>query len=194
MVDAAGTGGARDPWLLGLIAARAVTVRPVALASGPLIGLALALGFALSDVAAEAGGVGGRGCQRPRARPTRERPPARQPHPLVLLHAVRNPLGASLGLPTCPLTRFTLFERRELAGVGRAFISGQDWHDFTFELQGDGTVRVWVGKSEVISWKDPDYRQGGFGIGPGPAGTTFFLDDLRVEPLETPKPPSSGGY
>ncbi len=89
---------------------------------------------------------------------------------------------------------FTLIERPELAGVGRAFIGGQDWHDFTFELQGDGMVRVRVGKSEVISWKDPDYRQGGFGIGPGPAGTTFFLDDLRVEPLETPKPPSSGGY
>ncbi len=148
MVDAAGTGGARDPWLLGLIAARAVTVRPVALASGPLIGPALALGFTLSDVAAEAGGVGGRGCQRPRARPTRERPPARQPHPLVLLHAVRNPLGASLGLPTCPLTADAV-----LLGLGLALL---ELGGLTLWLEGGEAwflpVAVATGVAEMGAW------------------------------------------
>lgn len=86
---------------------------------------------------------------------------------------------------------FTLVERPELADLGRAVLRDQNWHDLAFELHSDGAVKVWVDKTEVVSWKDPDYRQGGFAI--GPKGSAFFLDDLQVEPLGTAQPPTKPG-
>ncbi|BFH76803.1 hypothetical protein TthTF19_19580 [Thermus thermophilus] len=74
-----------------------------------------------------------------------------------------------------------LIHRRELERTGRAVMRDGNWHDFAFELRGDGTVRVFVDRTEVVNWKDPDYNRGGFGI--GPVGVTFQLDDLKVERL-----------
>ncbi len=76
---------------------------------------------------------------------------------------------------------FVLVDRPELRDVGRAFLRDGNWHDLVFELKGDGTVRAVLDGTELLVWKDPDYRQGGFGI--GPKNITFFLDDLRIERL-----------
>ncbi|AEB12644.1 hypothetical protein [Marinithermus hydrothermalis] len=85
---------------------------------------------------------------------------------------------------------FTLIDRPELETLGRAVLRDQNWHDLSFELHSDGTVTVRVDDTEVVTWKDADYRQGGFGI--GPINTTFFLDDLRIEPLASqPQPPEA---
>ncbi len=85
---------------------------------------------------------------------------------------------------------FVLVDRPELRDVGRAFLRDGNWHDLVFELKGDGTVRAVLDGTELLVWKDPDYRQGGFGI--GPKAITFFLDDLKIERLGTAGPPSEG--
>jgi hypothetical protein len=86
--------------------------------------------------------------------------------------------------------RFLLLRRRELKPTADAVLRDKNWHDFAFELRSNGTVRVWVDGTEVLSWQDPDYRQGGFGI--GPKATTFLLDDLRIERLGSAAPPPGG--
>ncbi|GLV48094.1 hypothetical protein TJA_12510 [Thermus sp. LT1-2-5] len=85
--------------------------------------------------------------------------------------------------------RILLLQRRQLDPVAEAVLRDKNWHDFAFELRGDGTVRAFVDQTEVLSWKDPDYNRGGFGIAPG--DVTFQLDDLRVERLDNTAPPSS---
>ncbi len=85
---------------------------------------------------------------------------------------------------------FVLVDRPELRDVGRAFLRDGNWHDLVFELKGDGAVRAVLDGTELLVWKDPDYRQGGFGI--GPKAITFFLDDLKIERLGTAGPPSEG--
>lgn len=77
--------------------------------------------------------------------------------------------------------RFTLIDRRELAKTGRAFLRDQIWHRLRVELQSSGRVRAWLDDTLIVDWTDPDYKTGGFGI--GPKATTFFLDDLEVQPL-----------
>ena len=86
--------------------------------------------------------------------------------------------------------RFLLLQRRELNPTANAVLRDGNWHDFVFELRGDGTVRVFVDRTEVVNWKDPDYHRGGFGI--GPVGVTFQLDDLKVERLGGATPPLPG--
>ncbi|BBL83149.1 hypothetical protein TthAA37_20200 [Thermus thermophilus] len=76
---------------------------------------------------------------------------------------------------------FTLLHRRELENTARAVMRDGNWHDIAFELRSDGTVKIFVDRTEVVNWKDPDYHRGGFGI--GPVGVTFQLDDLKVERL-----------
>ena len=75
--------------------------------------------------------------------------------------------------------RFVLVDRRELSGLGQTLIRDKRWHDFRFDLQKTGRVQVFFDKTQLIDWTDPDYRRGGFGV--GPAGTLFYLDDLRIE-------------
>ncbi len=80
--------------------------------------------------------------------------------------------------------RFTLIDRRELADTGSSFLRDQNWHDLRFALEESGRVRFWLDGTLLLEWTDPDYRAGGFGV--GPMATTFFLDDLRIERLPAP--------
>ncbi len=80
--------------------------------------------------------------------------------------------------------RFTLIDRRELAKTGRTFLRDQNWHDLRFALEDTGRVRFWLDGTLLLEWTDPDYKAGGFGVGPKAA--TFFLDNLRIERLPAP--------
>ncbi len=74
--------------------------------------------------------------------------------------------------------RFTLIERRELRETGRAFLRDGNWHDLRFLFEASGRVRFWLDETLLVDWTDPDYRAGGFGV--GPKGVIFFLDDLEI--------------
>ncbi len=87
--------------------------------------------------------------------------------------------------------RFTLVARRELADTGRTLLRDQNWHDLRFVLESSGRVRFWLDETLLLDWTDPDYRAGGFGI--GPKGTTFFVDDLEIRRLGEASPPSAEG-
>jgi len=95
--------------------------------------------------------------------------------------------------------RFTLIDRRELADTGRSFLRDQNWHDLRFALEESGRVRFWLDGTLLLEWTDPDYRAGGFGV--GPTDTTFFLDDLEIRRLgdaaegsAAPRPGDYCGY
>ncbi len=87
--------------------------------------------------------------------------------------------------------RFTLIDRRELAGTGRTFLRDRNWHDLRFALEASGRVRFWLDGTLLLEWTDPDYRAGGFGV--GPKATTFFLDDLEIRRLGGAAPPPAEG-
>lgn len=78
--------------------------------------------------------------------------------------------------------------RPELAQAGRQFIADKHWHRFELVARSTGEVRFSMDGGELISWKDPDFHQGGLGI--GVHDLIAYLDNLEVTPLsEPPKAP-----
>ncbi len=128
MIDAADATGTRDPLLLGVIAAGTVMAHLAVLVTGPFI--ALILGFG----------------------PCPERGPLMaNVAALVLLHGVRNLLGASLGLSSspCPFTAGTallaiLGSLFELGGLGLWVEGGEAWFMPAMVVVGAGEIGAWL--------------------------------------------------
>ncbi|WP_243089231.1 hypothetical protein [Thermus neutrinimicus] len=86
--------------------------------------------------------------------------------------------------------RQVVAKRPELKEAGQRFVEDKQWHRFAILAKDTGEVRFSMDGGELLSWKDPDFRQGGLGFGVHEAGLVLYLDNLEVTPLsEPPKAP-----
>ncbi|WP_114313132.1 hypothetical protein [Thermus caldifontis] len=86
--------------------------------------------------------------------------------------------------------RQVVAKRPELAEAGRQFVKDKHWHHFELVARSTGEVRFSMDGGEILSWKDPDFHQGGLGFGVHDPNLVLYLDNLEVTPLaEPPKAP-----
>lgn len=82
--------------------------------------------------------------------------------------------------------RQVVAKRPELRETGRGFIMDKMWHRLQVVARNTGEVRFSMDGGELLSWQDPDFRQGGLGVGVHDPDLVFHLDNLEVTPLSEP--------
>ncbi|WP_128415148.1 hypothetical protein [Thermus tenuipuniceus] len=97
-----------------------------------------------------------------------------------------------LGMDGAELTKLlgeqrqVVASRPELKEVGRQLVVDKRWHRFEILARSTGEVLFHMDGGDLLSWQDPDFRQGGLGVGAhGPDGV-LYLDDLEVTPFPNP--------